>query len=96
MNDWERSVTIGLALAETETSAKDGRDAAKLHRQVAERHIGRHDMLIVAVPSGRGREARDLIWEALGTTPAAPSPSEGTLAATSADADYIRRAYVGP
>lgn len=90
MDEYENAVTIGLVTYDRAVSVEN------IAHQVGRRHDGPHDLILVAVPPGKGRAARDRIWEALDTTPVPPSPSEGTLAATSADQDYIRRAYVGP
>jgi hypothetical protein len=56
---YDNGVTIGIAAA----------DPPSLLQAMEERHDGPHDTLVIFIPPGMARDARDRIWQALDTAP---------------------------
>lgn len=86
MTDFNRhQVTVLLMLHDMDPHTR-----IRLSTEAADRHGEEADQITVYVPPGTGREARDRIWAALGTSPWQP---ENVGPHGAQDGDYIRRAY---
>lgn len=87
MSEFDNGVTIGIIPPTI--------DEAALREKMEKRHGCDHDTLIVFVPPGTARDARNRIWRALNTAPTESAEAFEQMQAVAHD-DNIRRMFIGP